>query len=350
MVGELEVDAARVDVNVAAQLGRRHRRALNVPAGAAGAPGGLPKRLPGARRLPQGPVRRRLFFRPARGRRRVGGGGRRRIAVRVRRRRRQAVEAALPLGQARGVARRARLEFGIVVARPPKGVDVKVDRAARGVGHPPPDNALNVGNDVGHVLADAGDQVGRAHAERAHVVKEGRLVAAGEVRKRLPRLSRPLDNLVVNVRHVHLQRHLVAKVVGEEAAEDVERHVVARMPNVRHVVHGRAARVPADGAAVAGAEGHLFTGEAVEDAQVVGGGGRRCRRRGGGVAIGARPWGARLLGPGAHPRVSLRPGGSRRRRRGVGRCGSRGRGGRGLGHGGGGRHSRGRRRTTSRRR
>ena len=51
VVREAEIVATRVDVQGAAHEGRCHGAALDVPAGAAGAPGGVPGRLPGLARL-----------------------------------------------------------------------------------------------------------------------------------------------------------------------------------------------------------------------------------------------------------------------------------------------------------
>ena len=56
VVGELEVDAARVDVHRLAQDLRGHDGALDVPAGPAAAPGRLPARLARLRVLPDGEV------------------------------------------------------------------------------------------------------------------------------------------------------------------------------------------------------------------------------------------------------------------------------------------------------
>lgn len=55
------------------------------------------------------------------------------------------------------------------------------------------------------------------------------------------------NDLVVHVRYVHHEQAVIAKVVLQHAAHDVERHVVSRMAHVRGVVDGRPARVPRDG-------------------------------------------------------------------------------------------------------
>ena len=54
------------------------------------------------------------------------------------------------------------------------------------------------------------------------------------------------DDLVVDVGDVHHVQHVVAEVLAQHAPQDVERDVVARVPDVRVVVHGRPADVPLD--------------------------------------------------------------------------------------------------------
>ena len=63
VVGEDEVLASAVDVELLAEEGQRHRRALDVPPGAAPPPGTVPGRLPGLRRLPEDKIHRVLFSR-----------------------------------------------------------------------------------------------------------------------------------------------------------------------------------------------------------------------------------------------------------------------------------------------
>ena len=57
---------------------------------------------------------------------------------------------------------------------------------------------------------------------------------------------RALDDLVVDVGHVHLQEHLEVEVVLHDPPQDVHRQVRARVAHVARVVHRRPARVPLD--------------------------------------------------------------------------------------------------------
>jgi hypothetical protein len=61
VVGEDEVEAAAVQVDLLAEVPQRHRRALNVPARPAGAPGAIPGGLARLRALPEREVHRVLF-------------------------------------------------------------------------------------------------------------------------------------------------------------------------------------------------------------------------------------------------------------------------------------------------
>src|SRR5687768_9711443 len=66
VVREAEVETAPVDLELRAEVLLRHRRALDVPAGAAPAPGGIPGRvLLRLRRLPEREVAR-IFLQVAR--------------------------------------------------------------------------------------------------------------------------------------------------------------------------------------------------------------------------------------------------------------------------------------------
>ena len=58
---------------------------------------------------------------------------------------------------------------------------------------------------------------------------------------------RSQNDLVVNVRDVHLEQDVVVKVVLHDSAQNVKRKVRTRMSHVCDVVDGRSARVPRDG-------------------------------------------------------------------------------------------------------
>ena len=136
VVGEDQVGAAAVDVEPLAEVAVRHRRALDVPAGAAVAPRARPERLAGLRPLPQREVERALLLLvhlDARARLEIVGALARELAV---------------TGEARHRI---------------------VDVAAGGVGEA---LLLQPANDVDHlgdVLGRARLEIGRREAERAEV-------------------------------------------------------------------------------------------------------------------------------------------------------------------------------------
>ena len=75
------------------------------------------------------------------------------------------------------------------------------------------------------------------------------------------------DDLVVNIRHVHLKEDLVRKVVLHDPSHDVHRQVGARVSHVADVVHGGAARVPEHAVPHARDEELLLTGQRVDHTQ-----------------------------------------------------------------------------------
>ncbi|KAI0564152.1 hypothetical protein FGB62_30g337 [Gracilaria domingensis] len=93
---------------------------------------------------------------------------------------------------------------------------------------------------------------------------------ASQLLKRDGSLIGPLDNLVINVGDVHLNAHVVAEKVEQNAAHNVEADVVGGMADVGRVVHGGAAYVPREGVGLrlVGHERQLGGGEAVEDVQL----------------------------------------------------------------------------------
>lgn len=62
--------------------------------------------------------------------------------------------------------------------------------------------------------------------------------------------------LVIDICDVHDKVQLEAKVVHENAPDDIGRDIVARMAQVALVVHGRTAGVPGDLAGLNWLEGH----------------------------------------------------------------------------------------------
>mmetsp|Transcript_33208 Transcript_33208/g.77616 ORF Transcript_33208/g.77616 Transcript_33208/m.77616 type:complete len:231 (-) Transcript_33208:477-1169(-) len=158
VVRELEVGAARVEVHLIAQQLRRHRRALDVPAGPPLAPWRRPRRLARLGALPEREIRRRLLL--AVGRRR---------------------QRTFPLGEQRQVANLTRLELAVPFARLGKGGGVEVDRAVGLVAVAVGKDALDVRDDLGHIVGDPGDGVGRHHVEGSHVRKEGGLLIGSQL-------------------------------------------------------------------------------------------------------------------------------------------------------------------------
>ena len=63
MVGKDQVEAAAVDIEVAAQVFHAHRRAFDVPARSPAPPGALPRRLAGLRALPEREIARMMLER-----------------------------------------------------------------------------------------------------------------------------------------------------------------------------------------------------------------------------------------------------------------------------------------------
>lgn len=59
-----------------------------------------------------------------------------------------------------------------------------------------------------------------------------------------PMCSRLLSHLVVNICNVHDKVKLEAKVMRQDAPNDICRHIVARVSQMALVVHSRAAGVP----------------------------------------------------------------------------------------------------------
>src|SRR5512146_1548398 len=58
MMRKDEIEPAAMNVEALAEMGLAHRRAFDMPAGPAAAPGAIPSRQSGGRRLPQDEIRR----------------------------------------------------------------------------------------------------------------------------------------------------------------------------------------------------------------------------------------------------------------------------------------------------
>mmetsp|Transcript_10080 Transcript_10080/g.40882 ORF Transcript_10080/g.40882 Transcript_10080/m.40882 type:complete len:728 (-) Transcript_10080:26-2209(-) len=261
VVRELEVDAAAVDVDAAAPTDRRfdHRRALDVPPGPPRAPRRRPRRLARLGGFPDGEVFGVLL--ELLGRRRVG---QRAFTLGEQRRRPDGLGHELAVLEPRRY-KCGRVEVDaaqfVVVGVVAVGT-VAVREAAR-------DEALDEGHDLGDVLGHARQRRRPLDVERGHVAQEGRLPLARERFGRDAALATPLDDLVVDVRHVEDVGHVVARDRPQDAAHHVELHVGARVAHVGRVVHGRPADVHRDvpPGLVDRHEGHLGPRQRVVDVE-----------------------------------------------------------------------------------
>ncbi len=212
VVREDEVEPAAVDVERRAQVLRRHRRALQVPAGAAAAPRRRPGRglgFTGLVALPQREIARVslaiLAFTVA-GRVHIG--------------------QLLP--RQRAVGR--------------EGPHIEVDIPVGGVGVPAVDQALHQLDHLGDMARRAGLVGGLRAAEYLVGLAEITLV------QRRPRPPLPAglggltQDLVVDVGDVADERHLVTGVL-EPAPQDVEVDAAADVAEVRRSLHGGAAQI-----------------------------------------------------------------------------------------------------------
>jgi hypothetical protein len=261
-----------VDVEGGAQVLVRHRRALQVPAGAAAAPRGLPVGLARLGRLPHREVARVAFAGDA-----VLGG----LA--------QVVDVLV--GQLEIVRVRAHVEVDAAVGL------VRV-------------TALD---QPAHHLDHLGDVAGRPRfvrrreaAECAVAVVERALVLVADRPPRAALVTGLGDDLVVDVRDVADERDVVAAVF-EPAAEDVEVQARADVADVRGGLHGGTTEVDRDTARCERGEVANLPGAGVVQAN---GHGTRvvgvalCLRRLGRLLCAGR-WG--LVAPTRRSRKSIQP-------------------------------------------
>ena len=233
VVREDQVVAAAVDLERRAERLLGHRRALDVPARPAASPG----RVPGGvlhrlLRLPEREVERILLERGALDAPRPGPSARRRGAT------------------ARRIRQRAHAE-----------VDVALDR----VGVPALDQRADQRDDLLHHLRRLRLVVGPAEPEPVGVVDVRGRHLGRQLVGRAPGGTRRVVDLVVDVGDVRDQRRLVA-LVRQEAGEQAEDDVRARVADVDARVDGRAARVDPDLEPVARAQLLQLTGLGVVQA------------------------------------------------------------------------------------
>ena len=216
VVREEVVDAAGVDVERLAEVLRAHRGALDVPAGAAGAPRGVPLHVAVVLvpRLPQ-----------------------REVA--------DVVLGVLVVGDADRGAHAGAVEVRELAV---VGVlrDGEVDRpVGRLVGVALLEELPDESDHLRDVVRRGRVDRGAFDAERVEVLEERFLVGRRVVAQRDAGLARAADRLVVHVREVHDVRDLEPRVF-ERAAQQVLEHVGAEVADVGEVVDRGAAGVHPD--------------------------------------------------------------------------------------------------------
>ena len=218
MMRKHQVSAAAMDVEGKPQVLARHGRALDVPAWAPLAPGGIPRRLARLGRLPQGEVERVAFARL------------------------KALAVGAKLAMARfHLVDVAAGKLAVSGVRAHAEVHVAFDL----VGMPTVDELLHERDHIGNLARGARAHVGVEHASRVHVVDERLGVLGGHFCSTSTLFTCAFDNLVVDVGDILHERHVEA-APNEIAADHVEADERARVADVDAVVHGRAADVHAD--------------------------------------------------------------------------------------------------------
>src|SRR5581483_2447559 len=202
------------EIEIGTEIFLRHRRALDVPAGAALAPRRIPRRLAGLGRLPQREVERRALL----------------LAH---------VDARAGLELIERLMRE--LAVGGEIA------DREVDVALRRVGDPARHQLLDQRDDLAHVVGDLGLDVGRDAAERGGVFAEDLREAFCQREEIFAELVGALDDLVVDVGDVADVGDL-EPALAQMARDHVEGDHRARVAEVDEVVGGRAAGVHAHAA------------------------------------------------------------------------------------------------------
>ncbi len=231
VVREDQVHPAAVDVELRAEVGRGHRRALQVPAGPPVAPRRRPGRLPRLAALPQGEVAGVA----------LGAGLRLALLHLVR---------AL-VGQHTVVAERAHRE---------------VDVAALGVGVSAVEQPLDQLDHLGDVPGRARGRGGGQAAQRVEGLLERPLVRGRPLPPGPARVGGLGDDLVVDVGDIADQQH-VHSVVDEPATQHVVVQRTPDVPDVRDALHGGPADVHGRRAGPRGRELAHLPGRGVEQSK-----------------------------------------------------------------------------------
>ncbi len=220
VMGEHQVLAAEVEVEIWPEQLHAHCAALDVPAGPALAPRAVPKHLAVLRHagLPEGEVGDRFLF---------------------------VLVAADAFAGAHFVEIDVE-QLAVFVSGLAVFLDAEIDGAVVGL-------VSEAGRlEFFDELDDRADERGGVRpvvrhlaAKRLEVGEEGLLEFAGELGQRLAGLVDAPDDFVLHVGDVHDVPHVEA-AEGEVAPNDVGKDERAEVPDVREVVHGRAAAVDAD--------------------------------------------------------------------------------------------------------
>ena len=223
VVREDQVHPAAVDLEAVAEVALGHRRALDVPAGAAFAPRAVEAPGVADAAFPEREVER--------------------VAL---------VFAGLDAGADAHLVEVSLGELAVARERADRVVDVARAGLHLGdVGRAVLDERLDDRDDLADVLADLRLDVGHDAAELADVLLVLGREAGGERGRHLASLVRALQDLVVDVGHVAHVRHLRA-LAAEVADHDVGRERGARVADVGDVVGRRPAAIDADLAAFSG--------------------------------------------------------------------------------------------------
>ena len=236
VVREFEIHAATVDVEVFAEGLCAHHRAFDVPAGAAFAPGAVPRRFAGFCRFPQDEVER-VFFRFVH---------------------RDALTGAQIIKAAVG-------EFAVGGEAAHGVVNVAV---IRGIGVTFGDEGLHEFNHAGNGSGGARLDIRTLATERRFVFVHGVNEARGEGVNRLAIFMGTGDDFVVDVgdvAHVFERVTARAQVAGDGVKDDHH----PRVADVAVVIDGHAADVHADFAGRNRGEGFFLPGQAVVKLQCV---------------------------------------------------------------------------------
>jgi hypothetical protein len=234
MVGEDEVVAAAVNVDLLAQVSQVHRGAFDVPPRPALAPRAVPARLTRLRRLPQGKVAF-AFLLPAR------------LHPRTR----------------DGIFQLAPRELAVVGVGTYAEIDIAVRRRVRVIGL---DQIGDHANDLGDGLRNPRKHGRPPHVEAIQLLFVILGIAVGQRRGVFTQLGGPRDDLIVHIGEVHDVANFVPAIF-QIATDEVEYDRRHRMAHVRVGVHRGTADIHPHLARFKGFEGFLLATQGIENDQ-----------------------------------------------------------------------------------